>query len=941
MKKLFLLFAICILAAIPNIAQDTINVPTDYQTIQAAIYAATNGDLVLVADGTYFENINYKGKAITVASWFLVDGDTNHINNTIINGSQPSHPDSGSVVTFNSGEDTTSVLCGFTIKGGKGSLVVGGPGILVRSGGGIFCEFSGGKICYNKIIQNEITDYTNDALGSGLCAVLNIEDLLIIENNIIQNNILIGSVVAGGGMFVVADGKCLIKKNKITGNSINGVSIAYGAGIFCQRLSNYEKNVSIVKNIIAENSASTSSHMYCEGGGVSFYYTKPEFRNNLVVKNSASYGGGIIIYNYFEDGKSKPGNFVYRPLYFNNLLESSESELDLPDDFTSVNNTIADNEATVSGGGIQATGVSVKFINSIIWGNSAPANSQISGSLQVEYSDVEGGYNGIGNIDLDPVFADITNYYLTDGSSPCIDAGNPSALFNDIEDPFNLGYALWPALGTLSNDMGTYGGNPDINIENLFIHGPHFQSFLDRILPAPYLERQAIADSFVAFIAANDSFPFIEENSIAYYIYTGTANSITVPGDANIWDGTLFPMTQIDGTDFWYRGQVFEPDARLDYQFVLNGSDWILDPRNPHQCVGGYGPNSELAMPDYLYPPEIKYNAGIPHGTFHDTVFYSIKLSNSRTIRVYTPPSYNPSSSMRYPLILFHDGIEWTTLGYAKNILDNLINENRIDPIVAVFVPPVDRSNEYAFNQRFLFEDFIVEELMPYIRNKYKVRLDAAGNAMTGFSFGGLISTQICYNNPEVFGLCGPMSPAYWPNDHAVYLSVLNGTKKDLKFYVDWGSYELDLATDGRVLVQNLVSKGYEDVVWNEWHEGHSWGNWYAHLDNVLMHFDMVVGVKDEESPPYKFALLQNYPNPFNPSTVISYQLPIGGDVTLKIYDILGSEIATLVDEYKPAGKYEVEFQSSVGNHQLASGIYFYQLKAGEYLETKKMILLR
>ena len=468
-------------------------------------------------------------------------------------------------------------------------------------------------------------------------------------------------------------------------------------------MSQYEVPISIVKNIIAENTASTSLDLYSEGGGVSFNYIKAEFRNNLVVKNSARYGGGISVYNYFEDGKSKPGNFLYRPLYFNNLLESSEIESDLPDDFTFINNTIADNEATVSGGGIQTTGVIVKFINSIIWGNSAPANSQISGSLQVEYSDVEGGYNGIGNIDLDPVFEDITNYYLTDGSSPCIDAGNPSALFNDIEDPFNLGYALWPALGTLSNDMGAYGGNPDINIENLFIHGPHFQSFLDRILPAPYLERQAIADSFVAFIAANDSFPFIEENSIAYYIYTGTANSITVPGDANIWDGTLFPMTHIDGTDFWYRGQIFELDARLDYKFVLNGSDWILDPRNLHQCVGGYGPNSELAMPDYVYPPEIEYNAGIPHGTFHDTVFYSINLSNSRTIRVYTPPSYNPSSSMRYPLILFHDGIEWTTLGYAKNILDNLISENKIDPLVAVFVPPVNRSEEYAFSQRLLF----------------------------------------------------------------------------------------------------------------------------------------------------------------------------------------------------------------------------------------------
>jgi len=85
------------------------------------------------------------------------------------------------------------------------------------------------------------------------------------------------------------------------------------------------------------------------------------------------------------------------------------------------------------------------------------------------------------------------------------------------------------------------------------------------------------------------------------------------------------------------------------------------------------------------------------------------------------------------------------------------------------------------------------------------------------------------------------------------------------------------------------------------------------------------------------FLLEQNYPNPFNPNTVISYQLPVGGDVTLKVYDILGNEIATLVNEYKPVGRYEVEFNASA----LPSGVYFYQLKAGEFISTKKMILLK
>lgn len=92
-----------------------------------------------------------------------------------------------------------------------------------------------------------------------------------------------------------------------------------------------------------------------------------------------------------------------------------------------------------------------------------------------------------------------------------------------------------------------------------------------------------------------------------------------------------------------------------------------------------------------------------------------------------------------------------------------------------------------------------------------------------------------------------------------------------------------------------------------------------------------------EEQVPTTFVLKQNYPNPFNPETVISWQLAVGSNVTLKVYDILGNEIATLVNEEQPVGTYQVSFNQQ----QLASGIYFYQLRAGDFVQTKKMILLR
>lgn len=94
---------------------------------------------------------------------------------------------------------------------------------------------------------------------------------------------------------------------------------------------------------------------------------------------------------------------------------------------------------------------------------------------------------------------------------------------------------------------------------------------------------------------------------------------------------------------------------------------------------------------------------------------------------------------------------------------------------------------------------------------------------------------------------------------------------------------------------------------------------------------------------PVKFSLSQNYPNPFNPSTCIKYTISSGQFVTLKFYDVLGKEVATLVNEEKSAGSYEVEFNSVETLHatSLPSGVYFYQIKAENYIETKKMILMK
>jgi len=113
-------------------------------------------------------------------------------------------------------------------------------------------------------------------------------------------------------------------------------------------------------------------------------------------------------------------------------------------------------------------------------------------------------------------------------------------------------------------------------------------------------------------------------------------------------------------------------------------------------------------------------------------------------------------------------------------------------------------------------------------------------------------------------------------------------------------------------------------------------------IDGVIYGDTTTVGVNDDETPiATTFKLEQNYPNPFNPSTRIQYAIGSRQFVTLKVYDVLGNEIATLVNEELPAGEYEVEFNTSSINHHPSSGIYFYELKSGNFVETKKMVLIR
>jgi len=239
-----------------------------------------------------------------------------------------------------------------------------------------------------------------------------------------------------------------IRNNKVYENTVTG-PYAYGGGLHFNDVATGMAEFYIESNLFSNNTVNGS--LNGGSGAIDIYLIAPVLRNNLMVNNFALKGGAMWIETSTEnlDLRGRLG-CASLPDGKNNARFSIQ---DIP---FFENNTIVNNTATL-GGGIYVVGAAPQLVNSILWGNNAPLGSQIYGTADIQYSDVEGSYPGTGNINEDPMFDDST-YCVLNTQSPCVDAGNPDPMYNDIEDPANLGYALLPARGTLLNDMGCFGG---------------------------------------------------------------------------------------------------------------------------------------------------------------------------------------------------------------------------------------------------------------------------------------------------------------------------------------------------------------------------------------------------------------------------------------------------------------------------------------------------
>lgn len=471
MKKFGAVALIALFGAAPAAFAGTINVPGDFPTIQQAIDAAVNGDLVKVGNGTFTENIDLKGKAITIRG--------NGINKTTISGAN-----GGSTVTIKSGETAATRLEDFAIKFGTGTLVstklVGGgiymtggsdptlDGIAVGFnmadlGAGIYIDVGSDPLIQDCLVANNVTHSKGTGAGLYIAGNPTLDANRITENtatsgtgggayvvnstaSFTNNEIDKNHAYWGGGISVYGGSPSitdnLFEENEVLGAPVNGEgaglyltgkSTAWvnnnefqlndahtGAGVYA-----YDADANVVDNLLHDNYAATNgSGGFGYGGGMSLGKNRGTVELNEIYYNDGALGGGVAL-------RKDTTTLVY-----GNVIDHNDTGMVglgggiYALDATSfiLANTIAANNAS-KGGGVYATGKKAPSIDtSIIFFNTAGSGISFfdtTGKLTFGFSDVEAASVGGSSISIDPAFNDLSNRdFRLQASSPVIDAGN-------------------------------------------------------------------------------------------------------------------------------------------------------------------------------------------------------------------------------------------------------------------------------------------------------------------------------------------------------------------------------------------------------------------------------------------------------------------------------------------------------------------------------------
>jgi len=334
------------------------------------------------------------------------------------------------------------------------------------------------------------------------------------------------------------------------------------------------------------------------------------------------------------------------------------------------------------------------------------------------------------------------------------------------------------------------------------------------------------------------------------FVWRGNPRTQNVAVVGTFLKAPIVAMTRLGDSDVWSATSTVPVGARFTYWLAENSpmvtegpevgktlAALQADPLNPHRTCAADAPlkgcKSTVELPDAPPQPWIVRSASVPAGRVVRDALTSTRLKNRRPVFVYTPAGYDSRKGDNALLIVF-DGSAYLSAVPTPTILDNLIGAGRIPPTVALFIDnpdPTQRAVELTPNPDL--PEFLVSELLPWLRARYRVTDDSRRTVVAGASFGGLAATYVAFRHPERFGnvLCqsGDFS---WSPDHIHAMGRLADAttetgwmakqfirrpKLPLRFYLDAGTFEADqYGTGGMVLETTrhlrdvLLAKGYE-----------------------------------------------------------------------------------------------------------------------------------
>ena len=306
------------------------------------------------------------------------------------------------------------------------------------------------------------------------------------------------------------------------------------------------------------------------------------------------------------------------------------------------------------------------------------------------------------------------------------------------------------------------------------------------------------------------------------------------------------PFLRLGETDAWYLPVELPHRSRVEYKLeVVRGgsSAWVRDPLNPKKAFDPYGANSVCAMPGYAEPRWVMPEPGARPGSLTSFRHESAVYGGQREVEVYLPEEYQRHK--RYPLLICHDGRDYLRFASMQTVLDNLIGRHEVAPLVVAFTSGVDRNREYAADPRQA--TYLVDELLPALRERYGVSDDPRDIGLMGASFGAVTSLFTAWQRPGTFGKLLLQSGSFVFTDIGGHgrsplfdpiVKFVNGFREDPKriaaqrVYLSCGQFE-SLIWFNRSLGPLLRDAGIE-CRFVESADGHNWIAWRDRLREGL-----------------------------------------------------------------------------------------------------------